>query len=183
MHAGEHFADGRAVHRRGRELAAAAQAVDHGRGLAAHAQQDVAALAIGLRIGHGNAGMREVLHQVQVERQLLGREALEQRQDPLTLIGGQEVVGVLYASLDAAQALEGAQRQVAQQFARLFFGDFGKNSHGKEHAPGAAQEERRKRGVLRTCGCSTRAGRWCRSCCGCGCARLRSVGPRRRAFH
>jgi len=129
VHARQHLAHGGAVRGLGRQLALAGQAVDDGGRLAAHAQQDVAAAGLGLRVGHGNAGLRQVLHQVQVEGQLLGRQALEQRQHPLALFGGEKVVGVLYAALDAAQLLEGTQGHAAQQLARVFVGDFGENGH------------------------------------------------------
>src|SRR3989442_1295125 len=51
------------------------------------------------------------------------------RSHPLALFGGEKVVGVLYAALDAAQLLEGTQGHAAQQLARVFVGDFGENGH------------------------------------------------------
>ncbi|MPN36124.1 hypothetical protein SDC9_183630 [bioreactor metagenome] len=128
MHAREHGAHGGAVGGLGRKLALAAQLVDHGGGLACHGVQDVAAL-VGRRIGHGNAAVRQMLHQVQVERQLLGGQALEQREHVFALVRGEKVVGVLDAAFDAAQLRQFAQLQTAQQIARLFGGDFGEDGH------------------------------------------------------
>ena len=100
--------------------------------LAAQVVEDVA-VAIGLRVGHRDAALGQVLHQVQVEGQLLGGEALEQRQHPLGLLaflhGGQEVVGVLDAALDAAQLAELAQDQPLRQLARLLLRHFGEDRH------------------------------------------------------
>ena len=53
----------------GREVVVAGQPVDHRGRLALQHVQDRAA-RIGLRLGHRNAVPRQVLHQVQVERQL-----------------------------------------------------------------------------------------------------------------
>jgi hypothetical protein len=50
---------------------AAVQAVDHGRGLARHLEEDLAA-GVGMRLGHRHAALGQVLHQPQVKGQLLG---------------------------------------------------------------------------------------------------------------
>jgi hypothetical protein len=92
--------------------------------------QDVA-VAVGGRVGHGDAALRQVLHQVQVKRQLLKRQPLEQREHELALGGGGEIVGVLDAALNAAQFAQLAEFQFAQQGLRLFGGDFSENSHGR----------------------------------------------------
>ena len=128
VHARQHVAHGGAMHRAGGQLALAAQLAHHGGRLAAHAVQNVA-VAVGARVGHGHAAVRQVLHQVQVERQLPGRQALEQRQNELALVAGQEIVGVLDAAFDAAQRHQLAEVQEAQQIARLFIGDFSENGH------------------------------------------------------
>jgi hypothetical protein len=72
---------------------------------------------------------RQVLHQAEVERQLLERQALEQRQHPRACAGGGKVIGVLNAALDAAQFAELAQMQFAQETLGLIRGDFGKYGH------------------------------------------------------
>jgi hypothetical protein len=60
----------------GRQLAATAQAIDQGGGLAADGVQQVAAgIALGIR--HRDTPLRQMLHQVQVKRQLLEGQALE----------------------------------------------------------------------------------------------------------
>ena len=84
-----------------------------------------------MRVWHGDAGLRQMLHQVQVKRQLLKAQTLEQSQHVLTLIGRQKVVGVFNAALNAAQFFERAKGQAAQQVARIFIGNFGENSHGE----------------------------------------------------
>ncbi len=70
---------------------------------------------VALRVGHRNAALGQVLHQVQVEGQLREAQALEQRQHPLAapavLLGGEEVVGVLDAAVDAAQGDQLTQPQ------------------------------------------------------------------------
>jgi hypothetical protein len=86
-----------------------------------------------------------MLHQEQVKRQLLVREALEQGQHVLTLIGQRKVVGVLNAPLDAAQSGQLAQIQGLHQVVGLGFGDFGVYRHGKRvKAPGGRLAEVRK---------------------------------------
>ena len=56
--------------------------------------------AIGRRRRHFDAGARQMRHQVEVERQLVGGQALVQRQDEAASLGGDEVVGVLDAGSD-----------------------------------------------------------------------------------
>ena len=87
------------------------------------------AVFVGPGLGHGDAAVRQVLHQVQVKRQLLGRQALEQREHEFALRAGEEVVGVFNPALNAAQFDQLANLQAAQHFACIFFGDFGKNGH------------------------------------------------------
>ena len=105
MHAGQHVAHAGAMRSAGREFAVAPQLVDHGSRLAFEAMQDVA-FAVLHRIGHGNAARCQMLHQVQVKRQLLERQAFKQRQHVLALIGIYKIVGVFDA---ACSALDGLQ--------------------------------------------------------------------------
>ena len=77
--------------------------------------------------------MRQVAHQVQIKRQLLGAQALKQRQHKLARLGGEEVVGVFNTAFDATQLAQLAQLQTLQQRARFFGRDFGKYGHGSEH--------------------------------------------------
>ena len=65
-----------------------------------------------------NAVAREVRHQVEIERQLVRRQALEQREHVAALRGGDEVVGVLDAGLDRLERIERADRVVARASAR-----------------------------------------------------------------
>ena len=136
VRARQHGAHGRAVGRAGVQLALAVQPVDQRGGFAAHRVQQVVlaagharAFGLGLRVGHRHAVLRQVLHQVQVKRQLRVRQALEQGQHPFTGSAGDEVVGVLDAALDAAQRGQLAQVQRVQQGGGLAFGDFGVDGH------------------------------------------------------
>lgn len=118
-----------------RELVAAVQAVHDGRGLAGDLEQDLAG-RVGVRLGHRHAALGEVLHQPQVEGQLLGGQALEQRQHvAVQMVVGlgavDEVIGVLDAGADAAQRTQRAELEVVQQGLRLCGADFGENGHGK----------------------------------------------------
>lgn len=72
-----------------------------------------------------------MLHQMQIEGQLLEAQALKKGQHVLALVGGQKVVGVLNTALNALQRLKGAKGHAAQQIARIFIGNFGENSHGE----------------------------------------------------
>ena len=106
-----------------------AQLVDQRRGLALQRGAGSAPLASAVRHRHRDAALGQVLHQVQVERQLLERQALEQRQHVLAAVGVDEVVGVLDAGLDAAQAGQRADVQRRDELARLVERDFGEDRH------------------------------------------------------
>ena len=77
------------------------------------------------------AARGQVLHQAQVVGELLGAQALEQRENVLARLGGGEVVGVLDAALDAAQLAQGAQAEALHERVGLAEFDFGKDCHGK----------------------------------------------------
>jgi hypothetical protein len=66
-------------------------------------------------------------HQVEVEGQLVRRQALEQREDVAALRGGDEVIGVLDAGLDGLAADKLADRIIPQPVAELSFRDGGVN--------------------------------------------------------
>ena len=67
--------------------------------------------------------MREVVHQAYVERDVGGRDVLEQREHVFARGGRQEVVGVLDALRDAFQPLEVAQRIVLEELACIGVAD------------------------------------------------------------
>ena len=100
MHAGQHVAHLRAVPHAWRQLRAARQARHDGRWLALEGPQD---FAVAARDGrrHADVVRGQVGHQVQVIRQLLERQALEDGQHVLAcdtvLLHGQEEVTVLDA--------------------------------------------------------------------------------------
>src|SRR6185312_10113579 len=66
--------------------------------------------AIGRRRGHFDAGSREVRHQVQIERQFVGRQTLVQRQNVPATLRGHEIVRVLDARGDRRKVDERSQR-------------------------------------------------------------------------
>ena len=84
----------------------------------------------GAGLGHRKPLARQVLHQTQVERQLPGVEALEQRQHPFTLVGGDKVVGVLDAGTNALQRQQLTRTQPCPQRAGGLGRDFGEDGHG-----------------------------------------------------
>ncbi|MCY1210937.1 hypothetical protein D9M72_226390 [compost metagenome] len=184
VHAGQHGAQFGAVGGRGGQLAAARQLLHQRRGLAGHAVQQLAGRLRGNRqrmagrrrhgrVGHGRghrqAGTGQVLHQAKVVRQLLGAQALEQRQHEFARLGGGEVVGVLDAALDAAQLAQGAHAKALDERVCLAELDFGKNCHGDAQRRTAAAGEKREGGkenddvTVRTSARSRHAGR-CRRC-------------------
>ena len=118
------------MHRLRLQLAFARQFVHHGGWFAVQGVQHIA-VAVGRRVGHRNAAPGQVLHEEQVKRQLLVRQAFEQGEHILTLIGGGEVVGVFNPALNAAQSGELAQVQGLHQVVGLGFGDFGEYRHGE----------------------------------------------------
>ena len=93
----------RAMRRLGALDGAAAEARDQRRGLAVE-RAEVLVGKVRDRRRARNAVAREVRHQVEVERQLVRRQALEQREHVAPLRGGDEVVGVLDARLDRLAA-------------------------------------------------------------------------------
>ena len=82
MHRRQRRADLLAVMQVGRELVSAFELVDQRGRLAGNGVQQRAG-RVGVRLGYRNAALREVLHQLEIERQLLARQALEQRQHEL----------------------------------------------------------------------------------------------------
>jgi hypothetical protein len=74
-----------------------------------------AAFAVGHGIGHGNGMRCEVMHQAQIKRQLLGAQALEQREHEAPMRGADEVVGVFDAAGDALQLGERAEVEPVQE--------------------------------------------------------------------
>ena len=128
MHTRQHLADLGAVRGRGCQLAFAAQFVHHASRFTLQAVQNVAH-RIGCRVGHRNAFGGQVLHQMQVVRQLLKTQALKHREHVLTDVGRREIVGVFNAARAAFQLRQLTKPQLAQQFASLKSRNFGVNGH------------------------------------------------------
>ena len=74
---------------------------------------------------------REMRHQVQVERQLVGRQALIERQHEAAALGGDEVIRVLDAGGDRRQVDQRAERVAAEPRVEFVGGDGGIDGHGK----------------------------------------------------
>jgi hypothetical protein len=128
VQAGQQRAEAGAVGGVGRQVMLAGQAIDHGRRLALDREQQVA-LRIGVRPGHRQAGIGQVLHQLQVERQLLGGEPLEQGQHVASGAGVDEVVGVLDAAGAGRHVAQGADAEPVDQSRRLVEGNLGEDRH------------------------------------------------------
>ena len=165
MHAREHVADDAAFRHRGRQVRAARQTRHDGRRLAVERAQDLA-VAPRNRRRHADVVLRQMLHQIQVERQLLERQPFKQGDDVLVrlpiLFRGQEEIGVFDPGGDAAKCAHGAHIVLIQPESDLGVGDRGENSHAsgmgngwRERQPAhsaAALQAPRSRHRLRTSG-------------------------------
>ena len=122
-----------AVCRRRRQLAPSRQSVHHGRWFPLHRVQDLPQ-GVGHGLRHRQSALREVAHQIQIKRQLLGTQALEQREHVVghsaVALGADEIVGVFDAAGTALHRLQFAQRQLVQELLRLGKADFGIDGHG-----------------------------------------------------
>ena len=107
--------------------------------LAAQAVHDLAG-GIGPRLGHRQAALRQVLHQAQVERQLLARQSLEHRQHPVAGTGGDEVVGVLDAGADGDRLDQLARMQTLTNAATSWLANSVKTAM-RESVPVGVQNE------------------------------------------
>ena len=87
------------------------------------------ARAIGLRRWRLHAGMGKMRHEIQVERQFLGGQALVEREHIAALVGGDEVVGIFYAGGDGLESLNRAERIAAEPGGELFRGNGGIDRH------------------------------------------------------
>ena len=128
MHVCQGLPHGRAMGQAGLHLRFALQAVHNRSRFIKQSQQNIT-LAVGLRVGHCDATLGQVFHQIQIKRQLRMAESLEHREDILALIGGQKIVGVFNAAADALEGHQVADRELGQQVAGLLFRDFGENGH------------------------------------------------------
>ena len=117
-----------AVHRRWRLDRRAVDTRDEARGLAVE-QREQCAGAIGHRRRHFDAGAREMRHQIQIERQLAGRQALVQREDVTAALGRHEIVGVLDARRNGLQFGQTANRIAREPGVEFGSGDRCVNGH------------------------------------------------------
>ena len=144
VQAPERRADGRAMRDVGRLHRRAVDPRDEARRLAVqHAEQRARAVADRRRAF--DAGLREMRHQVEVERQLFGGQALVERQHVAALRRRHEIVRVLDARRDRRLQHEPADR-VAREPGFEFFGGYGRvdGHRAPRRANGAP--------VRRTCG-------------------------------
>ena len=111
------------------QFAGTAQPVDHRCRFAVQRLHQVA-LGVCGRFGNDDAGLRQVLHQPQIKRQLLKIQALKHRQHIFALVGAGEVVGVFDAAGAAFECGEAAQLERGQEFGCLRKRNFCVNRHG-----------------------------------------------------
>ena len=128
MYVGECAADVAALRRRGRRDRFSLQARDQRRRLAVQLGEQPA-VDVGRRRRAGNAMLRQVRHQSEIERQFDRRELLEQRQDVAPAGGGDEVVRVLDARGDALHLHQGADAIVLQPNRKLLGRDLSEDRH------------------------------------------------------
>ncbi len=131
MHACQPVPHLRAVHRLGLQLAAALQARDQRGGFAFEGVQGLA-LPVGHGVGYGNAMRGQMVHQPEVERQLLGLQALEQGEHEPALCGAQEIVGVFDPAGDALQVGACAQIEAVQPGVDLCCVERCENGHERD---------------------------------------------------
>ena len=135
VHAGQQRAHGLTVFRCGVHDRLAGQPRDQRGGLAVeHAEQPP--LAVGQRGRAGNAAAGQMLHQFQVEGQLLDRQPLDQGEDPAALGRVNEVVGVLDARGDGFDSQQLAGIVLGQPVLELLIGDDGEDGHGADPGVG-----------------------------------------------
>ena len=138
MHARQHVADSCAVHKRRVQFAAAEQFVHDRGGFAFEAVQDVTRPDIrqhgwldcgskrifsrlswhqggdgrrrgGLGVGDRNAALGQVLHQMQVKRQLFESQPFKQCQDEVALVCVNKIIGVFNATRATLDGLQFAE--------------------------------------------------------------------------
>src|SRR5690606_15038454 len=103
-------------------------------GLALESSQELA-VPVGDRVRAGNAARSEVVHQAEVERQLVETESFEQREHEAAAVGRDEEVAVLDARRDAFEAAKLAE-VIAFEPAREFLARDGReDGHGLWSAP------------------------------------------------
>jgi hypothetical protein len=81
---------------------------------------------------------RQVAHQVEIERQLPGRQLFEDREDILAARGRQKEIAVLDSGCDAAKVDDFAEIVVAHPVCELGFGDSGENGHAWDVGSGCS---------------------------------------------
>ena len=130
MHARQQITQLGAMHRLRLQLACAPQFIDNRGRFAAKGEQNFPR-GIGLRLGYRNAPLGQMLHQIQIKRQLLVAQTFKQREHIFALIGGGKVIGVFDAAGNAAQLLQLANVQLLEQITCRFQRHLGKYSHGE----------------------------------------------------
>src|SRR5262249_23235953 len=91
------------------------------------AEEGVRAVRDRLRRGHPTA--REVRHQIEIERQFVGLELLEQGEYEAPLVGRDEVFGILDSSRYARQIAQRTDGIILEPGVELLVSDGGENRH------------------------------------------------------
>ena len=107
------------------------QHTDHSRWLVVQVVQKLAVRAC-CRVGNRNAAKCQVFGQLQVKRQLLGRQAFKQGQHKASLVGIYEVIGVFNAAAAGLDGLQCPQIQGLQKVSSLVKRDFCIDSHASD---------------------------------------------------
>ena len=142
VHVRQHPADPRAMLRRRLGNLFALEASDDRRRLAVELTQQFV-LQVGDRLGAGQAVAGKMRHQVEVERQFLAGELLEQGQHELAVRGGDEIIGVLDPRQNAVQIGEHADRVIAEPGRELFRRNGGEDGHERATDSVALRARRR----------------------------------------
>jgi hypothetical protein len=114
VHARQHVAQRGAVHRLRIQLRLAFELADDGRRLVVE-QVDDGALVVGYRRRHGDAALRQMAHQFQVEGQLFDMQLFEQGQHIFALLRADEEVAVFDARGDTLDRGGAAERNCSIQ--------------------------------------------------------------------
>ncbi len=127
----QHLSHFNAVCRSRRQFRRAVQLCDDGRGLAVQLAEK-RAVATRHGIGNRHGVMCQMAHQIEIKRQLRGREVLEDRQDIRAARGRQKEVAVLDARRNTTEIDDFAEFVMLQPVGELGIGDSSEYGHAGE---------------------------------------------------
>ena len=112
MHAGQHGTHSAAVQRGRVELAGTGQLADNRRRLVVQCGDELP-VVVGNRCRHRNVVASQMIHQVQVERELFECQVLKNGQHKLAGVGTDEKIAVFDTRRNALNGVGGAQRELS----------------------------------------------------------------------